>query len=119
MRRISRRHTGRAEAHPSAGGQTGTWHLYHKLLGQNALQVSSWPTYGLVAGRNWLKCEVEGLRLLYEARETRLRRLIGLEQPEMAVALTAEQKALVEGFAAMLKQQGILLDALLRPTETR
>jgi hypothetical protein len=62
---------------------------------------------------------IEGLRPLYEARETRLRRLIGLDQPEATVALTAEQKALVEGFAAMLKLQGIPLDALMRSTETR
>jgi integrase len=61
---------------------------------------------------------IEGLRPLYEAREGRLRRLIGLDEPEPMAALTDQQKALVEGLASMLKQQGIPLDALLRSAKT-
>ena len=57
---------------------------------------------------------VEGLRPLYEARERRLRRLIGLSEQEPAVALTDQHKALIEGLASMLKQQGIPVDALVR-----
>jgi hypothetical protein len=111
--------------------QTGLWIRAHDLRRTLASEIfgttQNVGTVEIALGhrskqavtRGYIQSAVEALRPLYEAREKRLRQMIGLDAALTPKQVTEAQQGMVAAALAILKEAGIQVSALQALTSAK